>query len=311
MKKLIPFLSLGWGVFSVFFITHNNTGIGKLFFFSTLFIFAGLAGFFFVAGKNKVLDWLKIASQQAALQYILFFAIPLLWRAENWTWLLLTGITGASTLWDPLFNSLWQRKIYRMWTVITCLLLLAGLALILYAPNLFYLKFIAPAALSLTVYFILSTPFRSSGAVVSGTSEHSFADFRILFKQIWQPLLLCLLFSLTPTPLPPLGIWLNAGEIKFDAENKSMSCETRIASPDGFKGKVVHIWEFSDPRILRDEITLPEISGNGIDEKPFRTISRKKAFSIPYEEVLKSEIRCSVELPHLGRVGKITHPAGI
>lgn len=307
MKRLIPFLSLGWGVISVFLISRNDAGIGKLFFFSLVFAFAGIAGLFLVSGKSRLLDWLRLASQQSALQYILFFALPLLWKSENWFWVFLTGITAVSTLWDPLFNALWQKKIYRLWTTSISLILLAGLTLVISAPQLFRLNSIIAFVICCLVFLVLSALETSAGDSPDGKQRFFRSGFKFPITEIWKPLGLSCLFIVSPTPLPPLGIWLSSGEIKIDRENKSIGCETRIASPLGFKGKIIHIWEFSDPRIPREEIILSEILGNGIDEKPFRTISRKKSFGVSFEDALAGEIRCSVYVPFLGPVGKITH----
>jgi hypothetical protein len=140
MKRMIPWLSLGWGIVSVFLISHNSAGLSKLVFFSALLAIASLAGFFVAAGRSSFLDWLRLVSQQSALQYILFFALPLLWKAQNWLWLIIVGLTGMSTLWDPLFNSLWAKQAYRMWVVVVCLTLLLGLTLVIYEPQLFHLS---------------------------------------------------------------------------------------------------------------------------------------------------------------------------
>jgi hypothetical protein len=309
MKKLIPFLSLGWGVVSVFLISRDDAGFGKLFLFSVLFALAAVAGLFLIAGKNRFLDWLRLASMQSALQYILFFAAPLLWKSQNWIWLAMAGLTGLTTLWDPAFNRLWQEKTYRLWTACISLVLLAGLALVAYAPQLFRFNFIIAAGICFTVFFIsilLAQPSAPENESMQLSNQKHFRHLKSFTRGLWQPVLVFCAFLLSPTPIPPLGIWLNSAEIKIHPEDRSVSCETKIASPSGFTGKVIHVWEFSDPRIPREEIVLPEITGNGIEEKPFRTVSRKKSFGISFEEATASGIHCSVHVPFLGPVGKIS-----
>ena len=307
MKRMIPWLSLSWGIISVFLISHNSAGLSKLVFFSALLAVASLAGFFVSAGRSSFLDWLRLVSQQSALQYILFFALPLLWKAQNWLWLILVGLTGMSTLWDPLFNSLWSKQAYRMWVVVVCLTLLWGLTLVINAPMFFYLSPLFLIGICFASHFIITFNQHISKKSHSNDSSKSSSFGFMFFRQSWRPSILAIIFFMTATPLPPLGVWLNSGEIRIDQLQQSIECETRIAAPDGCRSRVTHVWEFGALQGRSEEIPLPEIAGNGIDQKPFRTISRKKAFSIPFNEILKDEIHCSVFIPDIGPVGRVAY----
>ena len=129
---------------------------------------------------------------------------------------------------------------------------------------------------------------------------------RILLSESWKGIAVAAVLLIAARPLPPLGVWLVEGKILADSENKSIECLTRIAAPAGFKSEIKHEWTFKNSSRVIDQVTLPEILGNGIDEKPFTTRSRKKAFPIPFAEVVTKEIECSVVLPGGGRIGRVS-----
>lgn len=302
LKALLPWLSLSWGIFSAALISHNASGIHKFLFFSVLFAIAGLAGFVVRAGRYKFLDWLRLISQQSAAQYILFFALPLLWKSDSQRWLILTTLIALSTLWDPFFNSLWQKHIYRHVVVVMCLVLLSGLLVTVWAPGLLRWSPVILVANCLIGHALLTTQATFQG------ERADVAQFTATWsKNLWQPVLLMALFFLTATPLPPLGVWVQSGQMILHPENRSIECETHIAAPAGFKSEVVHLWEFEQLKTGGEEVVLPEVSGNGIEEKPYRTRSRKQAFAKPFEEVIQSKIDCSVILPGVGPVGKVSY----
>lgn len=302
LKTLLPWLSLSWGIFSAALISHNASGIHKFLFFSALFAIAGLAGFVVPAGRFKFLDWLRLISQQSAAQYILFFALPLLWKANNERWLILTVAIALSTLWDPFFNSLWLKHVYRFAVVAVCLVLLSGLLVTVWAPGLLRWSPVILVINCLLAHALLTTQstFESGHPAV-------FRFTAMWTKNLWQPVLLMALFFLTATPLPPLGVWVQSGQMILHPENKSIECETHIAAPFGFKSEIVHLWEFEQLKTGGEEVVLPEVSGNGIEEKPYRTRSRKQAFAKPFEEIIQSQIDCSVILPGVGPVGKVSY----
>ncbi|MFZ9519008.1 MAG: hypothetical protein ACO3A4_00880 [Silvanigrellaceae bacterium] len=307
--KLLPWISLVWGIVSAILISHNTQGIHRFLFFSGLFAFAGLAGFVIIPGRSRFLDWLRVVSQQSSAQYILFFSLPLLWKADNWRWMLITAATGLSTLWDPWFNSLWQKTWYRSWILVVCLILLSGLVLITWSPSSF-----RSGTLILLLCCLASHLFVTFNTWREQTREYSSLAKKMRFMSLfltdsWKFVAIAAAFLLTSTPVPPLGVWVADGGLSARLEDKTLECETRIAAPASFKSEVVHLWEFPGPDSRSEEVSLPEIVGNGIDQKPYRTLSRKKAFALPFEQIVQNHVHCTVLLPGMGPVGRVSyHP---
>ena len=53
LGKLLPWISLAWGVVSAILISHNTHGIHKFLFFSGLFALAGIAGLVIIPGRSR------------------------------------------------------------------------------------------------------------------------------------------------------------------------------------------------------------------------------------------------------------------
>lgn len=305
-KFVLPWLSLGWGVLSATLISHNSFGIHKFLFFSALFLIAGLLGFVLPDGKFKAFDWLRLISQQAAIQYILFFSLPLLWKAENKTWLFLLIPTGISTLWDPLFNRLWEKSAYRFWCVNLCLILLTGLILVTWAPQGFQwsLTILILVTILVQIFLTLLDLRHESTKANEGEKLKKFL-LQFVFSA-WRPAALVIFFSATSSPLPAVGVWLAQGRIIVDSAEQSIACETEIAAPLGFKSEIIHLWKFIGTNLPAERVPLPYVSGNGIDKKPFRTLSRKQHFGLPFDQIVQKQLSCSVLLPGAGSVGSVT-----
>lgn len=95
------------------------------------------------------------------------------------------------------------------------------------------------------------------------------------------------------------------GQIKPQLEGKSLECTSRIAAPTGFKSEIIHRWTIVGEKTLNDEVRLSEIVGNGIDEKPYTTRSRKKTFPMSFDTLLNKKVRCDVIIPGQGSIGAI------
>ncbi|MEN9528923.1 MAG: hypothetical protein RI932_796 [Pseudomonadota bacterium] len=304
--KYIPWISLVWGVFSVFLIGHDLAGIYKVVFFAALFAAVALLGIVFPQGRSKALDWLKLVSQQSAAQYILFFAVPLLWKAELWMWLTLVTVLALSTLWDPLYNRLWRSAWYRVLLITVSLTLVTSLSVVTWAPYLLgystlialLVCFVAQVASSFAADKIIQA---ERGVVAWGPTSWK----NIVLKDAWQGLILFIVYFFSGSPLPPLGVWVVEGRIEAHAETRSIECVTRIAAPAGFKSGLVHSWSIQESEHFQDNIALSEVIGNGIEAKPFTTRSRKQSFPIPFEDVVKKTIKCRVSLPGTGAIGTI------
>jgi hypothetical protein len=309
LGKLLPWISLAWGVVSAVLISHNTQGIHKFLFFSGLFALAGLAGAVINSGRSRLFDWLRVVSQQSAAQYILFFALPLLWKANNWRWMLLTAATGLSTLWDPWFNSLWQKSWYQRWVLVVCMILLAGLVLVTWSPSSLRSGALTLLLCCLAAHVVVTFNSWRDLNQESGKTRSQPGFVRLFLLDGWKFVALAGALLLTSTPVPPLGVWIAEGHVTAQTENKTLECETRISAPTGFKSEVVHLWEFEGRDNRSEEVSLPEIVGNGIDQKPYRTLSRKKSFAFPFEQVVQGQIHCTVVLPGMGPVGKVSyHP---
>ena len=305
VSKIIPWLSLSWGIFSVFLITHNVWGIHKVVLFAALFAGAALVSLALPRGQSKIVDWVKLASQQSSAQYILFFAAPLLWRSGNWFWFSWIGVLALSTLWDPLYNSLWERVWYRLLLITSSLAIVVALSVVTWAP--FLLQHSAAVAFGICLISQLAVSFgtlKSSQFLDQSVQLRRNQKSKIV-RHTAPALVLFGVFATSPTPIPPIGVWLAEGRIEANYEDKSLECTTRIAAPAGFKSGIVHHWSMRDSLLMRDEVSLSEVVGNGIEEKPFTTRSRKKVFPIPFEEITKKTIRCSVSIPGNGRIGLI------
>lgn len=250
--------------------------------------------------RFKPLHWLQMVSQQSSVQYILFFSVPLLWRAEQWAWLALVVSVGLSTLWDPLYDRLWAKPLYQAVVLTLSLALVTALSLVTW--NSWLLQYNIALALLCCVV--------SQGAVLlsrrepKSPSKSQWLHLRSL-KNWWPGLTLFIFFFLSGASLPPLGVWLVDGQVSVLTESKSLECSTRIAAPAGFKSEVIHKWTIVGENNLLDEVRLSEITGNGIDEKPFTTRSRKKAFPLPFEEMVGKRVRCSVVLPGSIALGSV------
>jgi hypothetical protein len=304
--KYIPWLSLVWGVFSVFLIGHDLAGIYKVLFFAALFAAVALLGVVFPHGRSKVLDWLKLVSQQSAAQYILFFAVPLLWKAELWSWLVLITTLALSTLWDPLYDKLWRVSWYRLLLITLSLTLVVSLSVVTWMPRL--LGYSTLLALFVCLVAQISSSFAADKIkqAEAGVIRWAPTSWRKIFlRDSWQALFLFAVYFLSGTPLPPLGVWVVEGRIEAHIETRSIECVTRIAAPAGFRSGLVHSWSIEDTKDFRDTIILSEVVGNGIEAKPFTTRSRKQSFPIPFEELLKKTLVCQVSLPGTGAIGTV------
>jgi len=256
-------------------------------------------------GQSKIIDWVKLASQQSSAQYILFFAAPLLWRSGNWFWFSWIGVLALSTLWDPLYNSLWERVWYRLLLITSSLAIVVALCVVTWAP--FLLQHSVAVAFGICLLSQLAVAFapQKSSQFVAQPAQHGRNKNSNIVRQTAPALVLFGAFATSQTPIPPIGVWLAEGSIEANYEDKSLECTTRIAAPAGFKSGIVHHWSMRDSLLMRDEVSLSEVVGNGIEEKPFTTRSRKKVFPIPFEEITKKTIRCSVSIPGNGRIGLI------
>ncbi|MBM3380967.1 MAG: hypothetical protein FJY29_00805 [Betaproteobacteria bacterium] len=304
--KYIPWISLVWGVFSVFLIGHDLNGIHKFVFFAALFAAVALLGVFFPQGRSKALDWLKLVSQQSAAQYILFFAVPLLWKTELWVWLTLVTTLALSTLWDPLYNRLWRNAWYRLFLITVSLTLVVSLSVVTWAPRL--LNYSTGVALLVCILAQVGSSFAAEKIKQAETGLVGFTPTtwrKIFLKDVWQGFLLFAVYALSGTPLPPLGVWVVEGRIEAHTDTRSVECVTRIAAPAGFRSGLIHSWSIDGSQSFQDNIVLSEVMGNGIDAKPFTTRSRKQAFPLPYEEILKKTLVCRVSLPGNGEIGAI------
>ncbi|MEY3902433.1 MAG: hypothetical protein RL189_1739 [Pseudomonadota bacterium] len=289
--KILPWISLAWGLFSATLITHNARGIHKVLLFTGVFALGGLLGFLLPRSHRAWLNWLTVTSQQTAIQFMLFFALPLLWRAENHLWVSIVAVLAISTLWDPLFTQLWKSSTYRLIMTIACLSIVGGLFVVTWIPS--------QLAHSQTIFAGL-TLLATLSVFANRGSDYWGSIFIVLLPLlIWQPV-----------NLPPLGVWISEGEIKFNDETRSVECISRIGAPHGFVSEVYHRWRIDTLDSGEDLIKLPAVSGNGIDEKPYTTRSRKQEFAKGYDSAKNSGIRCSIELPGAGRIGEITHKPG-
>ncbi|NBW80148.1 hypothetical protein EBR21_00185 [bacterium] len=309
LGKLLPWISLAWGVVSAILISHNTHGIHKFLFFSGLFALAGIAGLVIIPGRSRLFDWLRLVSQQSSAQYILFFALPLLWKASNWRWMLLTAATGLSTLWDPWFNTLWQKSWYRRWILVVCMILLSGLVLVTWSPSSFRSGPLILLLCCLAGHVIVTfNNWREQNHVPDSNKWRGNKSFLALFlTDTWKFVVLAGALLLTSTPVPPLGVWIADGRVTAQPVEQSMECETRISAPAGFKSEVIHLWEFDGRESRSEEVSLPEIVGNGINQKPYRTLSRKKSFAFPFQRIVQSQIHCTVVLPGMGPVGRVSY----
>jgi hypothetical protein len=298
LNHLIPWLSLSWGVFSIFLIEHGTNGIQKVLFFAALFSAAALSGVLLPRERWKKAHWLRSASQQAAAQYILFFAVPLLWKAHSWAWFCLTSLLAISTLWDPYFSILWKRNWYRILLITCSIVFVSGLSLVVWAPRFLHLNLMI--AIGICVLGLILSHILMKENDENDTLPASHLRRLTSYQRLKEasPLLLLLSFMLlTRTPIPPLGVWIAEGKLLANPLNRSLQCITRIAAPAGFESTVTHVWTFRDNQLLHDAVPLSPISGNGIDDKPYTTRSEKMSFPLPWNAVVRQVVRCEVQLP--------------
>jgi hypothetical protein len=293
-------------VFSVLLIEHGTKGIQKILFFAALFAAAGLSGVFLPRNRWKKVDWLRTVSQQSAAQYILFFAVPLLWKARSWAWFCLTSLLAASTLWDPYFNTLWKKNGYRILLVTFSLVFVSGLSLVIWAPEfLQHNTFFALAICLLGVLLSLTLRVESSNTDTPNPAHRTGFPPQLIFQQTAPALFLLSFMFLTKTPLPPLGVWIAEGHLIAHPEKKSLECITRISAPSGFVSTVTHLWTLKDNDLMQDSVALPAVTGNGIDDKPFTTRSEKMVFPVSWETLMNQVVRCEVRLPGGLVIGRI------
>ncbi|MEN9808525.1 MAG: hypothetical protein RLZZ488_92 [Pseudomonadota bacterium] len=290
--KILPWISLGWGLFSATLITHNTRGIHKVLLFMGVFALAGLLAFLLPRSNRAWLNWLTLTSQQTALQFILFFALPLLWRAENHVWVSIIAVLATSTLWDPLFIQLWKSSTYRLVMTLTCLSIVCGLFVVTWLPS--------QLAHSRTIFAGLMLLATLSVFANRGSDYWGSVFIVLVPLLIWKPV-----------NLPPVGVWVSEGEIKFNDDTRSVECVSRIGAPHGFLSEIYHRWSIETHESGGDLIKLPAVSGNGIDEKPYTTRSRKQEFARGYEEIKTLKITCTIELPNAGPIGRITYAGAL
>lgn len=306
-ELFLPWISLLWGISSAFLITHNSTGIYKFLFFSGLFALAVLASIALPRGRFKFFDWLHLISQQSSAQYILFFSLPLLWKAESHAWLAVTLVTALSTLWDPYFNKLWENDWYRRWILLICLILLSALITIAFKPTLLHWGVWILVLNCLLAHVMIILSLLQKDAKQTAHRQKTRNIQKLFLRDSWTMAVLFLGIIVTLSPLPPLGIFVSEGRLTAQPEDQSMTCETKIAAPSGFHSEVIHRWEFEGFPTGADDVILPEVKGNGIDGKPFRTESRKQVFPATFEQVRLKRIRCSVVLPTVGLIGSVSN----
>lgn len=307
---LLPWLSLAWGLFSATLIGHNAWGIHKVLIFMGLYAVADLMGFSLPRNGRPLLSWVTLTSQQTAAQYILFFALPLLWRADNQVWLAAVGILAVSTLWDPFFIRCWQNSTYRLLLTIVCLSLVCGLCVVTWFPDkLERSSWIFAAVCVVAFVSVLRRPGSDVNGDPATETATALAELSGLGLTTVSRVLLIIIPLLIwlPVKIPAVGVWLAEGEIVFDDKERSVECVTRIGAPQGFKGEVHHRWRFADAEMSDDVIKLPPITGNGIDEKPYTTRSRKKEFAQAFEGLRLMKIDCFVELPGAGVIGAVRY----
>lgn len=333
LSRVLPWLSLVWGIVSGFLISRDSAhNLRFLIFSGALLVFSGLVSLWFLwrqrleaanlsperglAGllhaRAGLVEWVVLTGTQIYAQYIFMFSIPLLFFSKSWVVLVLTLLGVASSLWDPWWMRLVKSEWYR-----TALRTLA----VLLAASFFFALFLAPYLKYYRFYLIFV-------ALLTVFPWHLAMRWRAFTFKKFLPFLSVIMVVAVPIflferlPLPLLAVWLQEGRFAQGADPKNLAarvvspvsrsklkqildgegqlcCLSPVVAPQGFEAEISQEWYVDGRKI--DTISLPPLRGSA-GEKSFRTYSCKK-------NLIKmqnwQEIKCVTVLAHSFELGAV------
>ena len=333
LSRLLPWLSLVWGIVSGFLISRDDAHTLRFLVFSiALLIFSGLLSLWFlwrkrvsgaetapergIAGllhaRAGLVEWAVLTGTQVYAQYLFMFSLPLLFFSKSWFFLVLTALSVASSLWDPWWVKLVKSEWYRTGIRTLALLLASSFFFALFLHKyLFVYRFYLAAIAILTVFpWHLSLNWRAY-------SVQKILPFASVLLLVAMPL-----FVFKSTTIPLLSVWVQDGRFALGQDPKDQKsrvtpsitrsklkeilqgdgqicCVSPVVAPQGFESEVSQEWAI-DGKVI-DTISLPPVQG-AAGEKSFRTYSCKKNFT----KIDKwNEIECTTILGGALRVAKI------
>ncbi|MEI8027168.1 MAG: DUF2914 domain-containing protein [Pseudomonadota bacterium] len=304
IKRLWPWISLAWGIFSGVSMSRDFSQSLKIAIFAVVVILASMllalvrelnvlrSIVFHRFQGAKSLEWVSNASLQTWSQTVMMFSLPMLYLGDAWFVLGITTILAVLTLWDPWFHRFTSqsagRALLRTWAGLLTVSFLSG--------------FLFPGMIGQFYrYFWLVAGILSFPWLAAARKQWQLASF--------VPFGLSLILSvgsfleITPFRFPLVCIWLEkAGFFEratFDGKNfiQNMGSDkpffkdgvcfmSPVIAARKVKTDLIHEWYVNEK--LVDRIPLRDIEGR--DEKlSFHTWSCKQ--NLPDDiEVLRVKV---------------------
>ena len=308
--RLLPWVSLIWGIGSSFWLTRdyekaNRLGLFTLGFF--LFIILMSTWYSYISKlslqshnnltkihknihkQKDILEFIGLTATQYFTQYIFMFCLPFLYFKKEIIWLFFLSFFVGMTLWDPLWVRLFKIQIFRLFLrVISSCLAFGFLYAVLFPKYIdyYYVWF------AVVCFFVI---FPWSSFLIHN---------KIKIKEIAASFILTILIAIhsfipSEYQFPVISIWVEQSNysigkpesnsyelikgnirtrnefLKIIQSGKQICAISPIVAPTGFYSKIYHEWYVDD--LLIDRIFLPNISGSEINET-HRTYSCKKYF---------------------------------
>lgn len=311
VRKLLPFMFLIYGLFSVFTLQRDFSHITRLSIFVLLvgpsFMILAVVGRLFerLSEDSKWIRYsgwakmLNLSATQTMTQYILIFCLPFYVVKQGWFYFGINLLWLGTILWDPLYERLIQSTLYRhillAWTLLSASSFLYPFIL----PD--YLPWFYPA--------------------LAGVSSLAFIPTRREKRYIFGLVALWLLsliplFAFDPSMrFPMLSVWTKDAHFAFNIDSKdtednalaksisrqsikdalaeggTVCCVAPVVAPPGIQTNVRQEWKLGDRIIESVQLKTP-IKGN-VTQQAFHSFFCKKNFPFGADD---ERLRCRIQI---------------